>query len=231
MIKIFGLQKMTLIDYPGKVAAAIFLAGCNFHCGYCHNPDLVENKADSGNFSQEEVLNFLAKRKNLLDGVCVSGGEPLLNPDLGQFLKKIKDLGYPIKLDTNGLLFSALKQIIDQNLIDYVAMDIKASLKNYGLITGLQADFSNILKSIELIMSGGFDYEFRSTILPKFHNQAEIQAMAQMIKGAKIYYLQNFNNNNTLDPAFLAEKRFKAAELNQFKELAENYVQKCEIRN
>src|SRR4030042_5625140 len=144
MLKIGGLQKMTLLDYPGKIAATIFLAGCNFRCGFCHNPDLVQQKENKNYITVKEVLDFLIKRRGLLDAVCISGGEPLLNQDLPDFFKKIKALGYLIKLDTNGSNFAVLNDIINNKLVDYIAMDIKCSLDKYPEITRIKFNLNNI---------------------------------------------------------------------------------------
>jgi pyruvate formate lyase activating enzyme len=230
-IRIAGLQKMTLMDYPGKVAASVFLAGCNFHCGFCHNPEIVEMSPDQAVISEQEFFDFLKLRQGLLDGVCVSGGEPLIYSELPEFLKKIKELGYAVKLDTNGLNYAGLKRILEQQLVDYIAMDIKSSLENYPKVTNKKSDFSNILKSIQAIMASGFDYEFRTTVMPRFHNEAEIEKIAQMIKGAKKYYLQNFRNQKTLDPSFGEDNCFTETQLQALRNLANNFVEICEIRN
>lgn len=222
---------MTLMDYPGKVAAAVFLAGCNFRCGFCHNPEIVEVKPGQPIISEEDFFDFLKSRQGLLDGVCVSGGEPLVNSDLPEFLKKIKTLGFSLKLDTNGLNFPLLKEILAQDLLDYVAMDIKASLETYPKITKIKADFTNIEQSIKAIMASGLGYEFRTTVMPRFHNEEEVEKMAQLIKGAKKYCLQNFRNQKTLDPLFQNEKCFTEAQLKAFKEIGGKYVDVCEIRN
>jgi pyruvate formate lyase activating enzyme len=233
MIKIGGLQKMTLIDYPGKIAATVFLAGCNFKCGYCHNPDLVLNNPGQELISEEEFFSFLKKRKGLLDGICISGGEPLCQEEkeLLGFLQKIKKLGYLIKLDTNGFNFPLLKKIVGhKGLIDYIAMDVKASLDRYGELTNIKNDFSNIEKSIKLIMTNDIDYEFRTTALPAFHELGGFEKILQMIRGAKNFYIQNFNNRQTLNPRFNTEATYKPTDLEKMKELAQKYVEHCEIR-
>jgi len=231
MLKIGGLQKLTLLDYPGKIAANIFLAGCNFRCGFCHNPDLVIIEPDTNFVTESEVLDFLNKRKGVLDGVCIGGGEPLLQPEIEEFLNKIKDLGYLIKLDTNGFKAALLQKLIQQRLIDYIAMDIKSSINKYEKITGLKSDFKTIRQSIELIKNSGLPYEFRTTILPKYHDAKEIEMIGQMIAGADNYYLQNFRNQKTLDPTFSKEPSFTDAELETFKDIALKYVKNCQIRN
>jgi pyruvate formate lyase activating enzyme len=230
-IRIAGLQKMTLMDYPGKVAAAVFLGGCNFRCGFCHNPEIVEMKPGQETISEQEFFDFLKSRQGLLEGVCVSGGEPLIYQDLPEFLRQIRSLGFSIKLDTNGLESAKLKAIIERGLIDYIAMDIKGSADNYSQIANKDIIFSNIEKSIKLILDGNIDYEFRTTVMPRFHNEDEIEKMAQMIKGAKKYYLQNFRNQKTLDPLFRDDNCFTEVQLQALRQIAAKYVALCEIRN
>ena len=232
-IKIGGLQKMTLIDYPGKVAATVFLVGCNFKCGYCHNPDLVRETSGQEFISEKDFFDFLEKRKGLLDGICISGGEPLCQDEkeLIEFFKKITKLGFLIKLDTNGFNWPLLKKMIErQGLIDYIAMDVKASLDRYGELTNTKNDFSNIAKSIKLIMKCGIDYEFRTTVLPAFHDWGGFEKILRLINGAKNFYIQKFNNRQTLDPRFNAETTYKPTDLDKMRELALKYVQHCEIR-
>jgi pyruvate formate lyase activating enzyme len=230
MVKIGGIQKMTLLDYPGKVAATIFTLGCNFHCGFCHNPELVEITDETNILPEEEVLQYLDKRKNVLDGVCITGGEPLLyKDDLIKLFKKIKKLGYLIKLDTNGSDPESLQELIDNKFIDYIAMDIKTSLDKYSEIVG-KVDVNKILKSIKLIMSSGLDYEFRTTVLPRIHSLEDIEKIAKMIKGANHYYLQNFNNKKTLDENWQNELSFTDEVLEKMKKISLKYVNKCEIR-
>ena len=230
MIRIGGLQKITLLDFPDVLAAIVFVVGCNFRCGYCHNPDLVEIKTGKKLISEKEVLDFLANRKKLLEGVCISGGEPLIYKDLDKFLVKIKNLGYLIKLDTNGYEPLALKKLLAMNLLDYIAMDIKGSLDKYSLIAGVKVDVNKIKQSLGLVMSSGLPYEFRTTVLPKFHDLAEIEKIAKMIKGAENYYLQQFSSQKTYKSDFQTEKKFTRQELETMRQLALKYVNKCQIR-
>jgi len=231
MVKIGGFQKVTLLDYPGKIAATIFFAGCNFRCGFCHNPDLVEIKAKSKFIPEKEVLAYLKKRQGLLEAVCLGGGEPLLQTDLGKFLAPIKTLDYLIKIDTNGFNFKLLKELIAQKLIDYIAMDIKSGADNYQAVTNSTLDFKNIKESIKVVMSSGLPYEFRTTILPKFHDLVEIEKIAKMIEGADNYFLQNFRNRKTLDPSFKNERAFTDCKLAKLRQVALKYVKNCQIRN
>nr|MBD3359328.1 anaerobic ribonucleoside-triphosphate reductase activating protein [Candidatus Buchananbacteria bacterium] len=230
MIKIGGWQKVTLIDYPGKLAASVFLVGCNFLCHYCHNPELIKVEPDKKYLSNQAFFDYLKKRQGILEAVCVSGGEPLLFPEVIDFLQKIKKLDYKIKLDTNGTSPDFLQELIDKKLINFIAMDVKASLENYSQVCGVKVDINKIQKTIKLIMNSGLNYEFRTTVLPKFHNLEEIEKIAKIIKGAKIYFLQNFNNKITLNPDLANEQSFSGQELQKLKKLALKYVKNCQIR-
>jgi len=177
-MKIAGLQKTTLIDYPGEVACTIFLFGCNFRCGFCHNPELVLKDTGEG-FSEENVLKFLKERKGKLDAVCISGGEPLMSLDF-DFVRKIKSLGYKIKIDTNGSYPERLKELIDEGLVDAVAMDIKASRERYPEVVGINVDMDKIEESIKLI-AGLQNYEFRTTVLEKFHDVEDMKSLGEWL--------------------------------------------------
>lgn len=200
-IKFFGLQKSTLLDYPSKLAATIFTGGCNFCCPFCHNSDLVYLDENIKEIKEADILEYLAKRKNILDGVCISGGEPLLHKGLVSFITKVKNLGLLVKLDTNGFLYDELKKIIDLKLVDYVAMDIKNSPSKYGMTCGVKnIDLTNIYKSVELLKSNVVDYEFRTTIVEEHHDINDIKEIGLWLNGAKNYYLQSFRNGeNVID--------------------------------
>lgn len=188
-----GLQKLTLLDYPEKLACTIFTSGCNFRCPFCHNASLVVDTHRYEKISEEEVFEFINKRKNTLEGVCVSGGEPLLQNDIEEFMKKVKDLGYKIKLDTNGSSPEKLERIIKDGLVDYIAMDLKNSRQNYGKTIGIEGyNLAPIEKSIRLIMMSDIPYEFRTTVVKELHKRSDFEDMASWIKGAKAYYLQQF---------------------------------------
>lgn len=195
---ISGFQKMTLLDFPGKVACTVFTGGCNFRCPFCHNALLVtENfKAE---FSEDEILSFLEKRRGLLDGVCITGGEPLLHKDITDFIGKIKEMGYAVKLDTNGSFPDRLKALVNDGLIDYVAMDIKNSMEKYALTAGSdESILPQIEESIDFLLSGKVDYEFRTTVVKEFHDINDIAAAAERIKGARRYFLQYFEDSGGL---------------------------------
>jgi pyruvate formate lyase activating enzyme len=205
-IIIGGLQKVTLVDYPAKVACTVFLSGCNFRCPFCYSQELVlaESAKYHPQMDEDYFFSFLEERKGMLDGCVICGGEPTINPDLPLFLKKIKDLGYSIKLDTNGSNPEMINELIDEKLIDYIAMDIKAPLDQakYRIVTGTDIDVDKIKKSVELIKNSGIDYEFRSTVVPGIHTREDIMQMAKDIAPAKRYFLQQFRNDKeTLDPS------------------------------
>lgn len=232
-MNITGWQKTSLIDYPGKIATILFTQGCPWRCGYCHNPELSAFiKPDVKLIDVEEIFKFLAKRRELLDGLVITGGEPTLQADLIDFLQEIKQrFSLPIKLDSNGVNPTVLEKIIKQKLVDYLAMDIKAPLADYATVVNTSVVAENIKKSIELIMTSGLDYEFRSTILPHLHNQQKILAMAQMIKGAKNYYLQKFRvSGPLLDPQFANLPAFSDQVMTELQTLCAPYVQNCRLR-
>lgn len=198
-MNIQGLQKLTLLDYPGKVACTVFFAGCNFRCPFCHNASLVTRIRPENEIPQKEVLDFLEKRRGILDGVCITGGEPLLAPELESFLEQIKGMGYLVKLDTNGSNGNRLKYLADKGLIDYVAMDIKNAPEKYGMTIGIE-DYSteNIVQSARFLMTGQIPYEFRTTVVREFHKRDDFEKIGRWLEGAKHYYLQSFVDSGDL---------------------------------
>lgn len=226
---ISGLLKTTLLDYPHKLASTIFLGGCNFRCPFCHNMNLVLNPLSEITYTEEEILEFLSKRKGILEGVCITGGEPTLNKDLYDFISKIKDLSYPVKLDTNGSNPDLLLDLYNNNLIDYIAMDIKTELNDYPRVCGLASmDTKPILSSIEFLLSNKIEYEFRTTIVSNYHSDSTIINIGKLIKGAKNYYLQSFkDSDNVSDHSLLPVDKEK---LLKFKELLEPYVENVFLR-
>ena len=197
-MKIHGLQKMTLLDFPGRVACTVFIGGCDFRCPFCHNFELVDGTAKPI-MDDEELLRFLSGRKGLLDGVAFTGGEPMINPGLPELIRKIRDLGYAIKLDTNGYHPETLEMLLKEGLIDYVAMDIKNSPAKYAMTSGLeQLDLGPVKRSISLLLEGDVDYEFRTTVLKEFHEADDFEEMGKMIKGAKKYFLQAFTDRDSV---------------------------------
>lgn len=202
---IAGLQKQSLIEYPGRISAVIFLAGCNLRCQFCYVPHLVlpEKIKEIKSIPEKEIFSFLRERKKFLEAVAITGGEPTINEELPIFIKKIKKLGYLVELETNGTNPEMLKNLIGKKLIDYVAMDIKHDLifEKYNEIVGgvlTKKLFTNILKSIKILISSKVDYEFRTTIMKEFHKKEDILGICKKIRGAKVYYLQNYQKNDTI---------------------------------
>ena len=194
-----GFQKTTLLDFPGKVACTVFTHGCNLLCPFCHNALLVNRGEDLPTFDETEILAYLQKRKGIIDGICISGGEPLLHQELEAFLQKVKALGVSVKLDTNGTLPDRLISLIEAGLVDYVAMDIKNSKKKYALAAGVASlDMEKIEKSIAYLIKGSIPYEFRTTVVRELHTLEDIRDISRMIEGAENYYLQNFVDSGLL---------------------------------
>lgn len=214
-MRISGLQKTTLLDYPGKVACTVFLAGCNLRCPFCHNASLVVRPAEDV-MEEDEFFAFLRKRKGILDGVCVTGGEPTLRTGLPEFLGKIKAMGYLVKLDTNGTNPEMLEKLISDGLVDYVAMDIKNAPSRYAEICGGVDVLEAVKKSAELLMKGTLDYEFRTTCVSPYHDIAAMEEIGQWLSGAKQYYLQQFVNSGDLIGTNVSElSKEKMEELRQ----------------
>ena len=225
-----GLQKFSLIDYPGKICAIIFTQGCNFRCGYCHNPELVDSNQFSPSLGEKKIIDFLKTRKEKLDAVCITGGEPLLQKDLLQFISKLKDLSFLVKLDTNGTSPSVLKKLIGRQLLDYIAMDIKAPLEKYSEVVNRKLNLKDIEQSIKLIMNSGIDYEFRTTIVKSQLNFQEIKKIAQLISGAKLYILQKFVATKANDEKFLKEETYSDEEFEILRKDLLKYVKNCQVR-
>lgn len=228
-MNIQGLMKMTLLDYPGKVACTIFTGGCNFRCPFCHNASLVLPEQFNKPLNEDELFTFLEKRRGLLDGVCMTGGEPLMQEGALDFLKKIKSMGYLVKLDTNGFYPDKLKEILSLGVVDYIAMDIKNSEEKYAKTCGLEKiNFANIRKSIELLISGTTDYEFRTTTVKGLHDEESFKGIANLISGAKNYFIQSFTpSDNMLSDGFSS---FSKEELENFAEIVRPYVENISLR-
>ena len=192
-MKINGFQKLTLLDFPQKMACIIFTAGCNFRCPFCHNASLVTHIDNNASIDEREIFDYLTKRKGLLEGVCITGGEPLAQPDIEQFIRKVKDMGYSVKLDTNGSFPDKLISLVENGLVDYVAMDIKNSKKKYAETAGItDLKLSDIEKSIAFLLENKVEYEFRTTVVNELHTLEDIQDIAKWIVGASKYFLQNY---------------------------------------
>jgi len=226
----FALQKTTLIDYPGTVACTVFTYGCNFRCPFCHNPEFVNKEPDSSLLGESEVLQFLEKRKNVLDGVVLCGGEPLIHAEIIPFAKKIKKLGYKIKVDTNGSRPDMLKKLLKLGLVDYIAMDIKNSLIMYDMTSGIKVDKKKIIESVKLIMDCGVDYEFRTTFVPTLHSLESTKELGELVKGAKRFSVQAFRPSNCVDSFYNTVAPFTAKDLKGFKRVMERFVDRVDVK-
>ncbi|MBE7032400.1 MAG: anaerobic ribonucleoside-triphosphate reductase activating protein [Ruminococcaceae bacterium] len=227
-MKICGLMKLTLLDFPGKVGCTVFLGGCNLRCQFCHNAELAfESCGDE--ISEEEFFKFLEKRKGMLDGVCVSGGEPLLNDGIISFLKKIKEKDYAVKLDTNGCFPERLKEVLEAGVCDYVAMDVKNSLGEYAKTVGVEDfDTNGIEKSIELLKTSGIDHEFRTTVVKGLHTEESIEKLSLLLKGEKKYFLQAFIQSDRVLDGSLEE--YTKDELENLLKIAQRNVPDAVLR-
>ena len=227
-MKIEALQKLTLLDYPGKMAATVFTYGCNLRCPFCHNALLVTEDSDGG-ISPEEVLSFLQKRKGMLEGVCVTGGEPLLQSDIEDFLRAIKDMGFSVKLDTNGTFPKKLKDLVRKGLVDYVAMDIKNCPESYGMTAGVEKlDIEAIKKSVSYLKEGHVPYEFRTTVVKNYHFKENFELIGQWLQGTEKYYLQNF-----VDSGDLIGKKTRGCseeEMKEFLATVQKYIPGAKLR-
>ena len=194
-----GLQKLAMVDYPGKLAATVFTGGCNLRCPFCHNAVLVLHPDQAEHLRQAAVLDFLSRRRGLLDGVVLSGGEPLLHDGAGDFLRRVQDLGFAVKLDTNGCFPDRLEQLLRDKLVDYVAMDIKNSPERYGETAGRSGlDLAPFRESVSFLLSGAVDYEFRTTVVRELHDGDSFRAIGPWLAGARRYYLQSFVDRDTV---------------------------------
>jgi pyruvate formate lyase activating enzyme len=236
-----GFEKLTLLDYPDHLAAIIFTQGCNFRCHFCYNPMLVlpregedvKNKKEKGfsPLSTEDLFLFLKERFGRLEGVVITGGEPTLHPDLPSFIKQIKDMGYLVKLDTNGTNPEMVTELIKAKLIDYIAMDLKAPLEKYEETVSAKVDCDNIEKSVKIVIDSGLPYEFRTTVVPGLLVKDDFAKMGILIKGASKWYLQNFKSDTDLvDASYKAQKGYTAKDMAEFAAIGREYVGLCEVR-
>lgn len=225
-----GVEKTSLIDYPEKLTAVVFTIGCNFRCGYCHNPELIKLREDSKILDEEDFFAYLEKRKGLLDAVTITGGEPTLQNDLADFIKRVKDMGFLIKLDTNGCSPEILEKLINEKLLDYIAMDIKNSIDNYNKVVRNFTDKEKILKSIRLIMNSNVDYEFRTTTLKSLISIEDFEKIGEMINGAKKYFIQKFVPSKVLNENLMNEINYSKEEFEFIKTKMEKYVNFVSIR-
>ncbi|HUT96395.1 MAG TPA: anaerobic ribonucleoside-triphosphate reductase activating protein [Candidatus Paceibacterota bacterium] len=245
-MKIGGLQKLTLVDYPGKVAATVFLIGCNFRCGFCQNLDIVDpERAErvEGQISESDFFKFLDSKIGLIDGICITGGEPTINADLEDFIKKIKVKEFLIKLDSNGSNPEMLERLIREKLLDFIAMDVKTSPEKYKEAIGEkihpiksreagspEATFNRVKQSVDLIKNSGIDYEFRTTVVPGLVEKDDIEKIGQWLQGAKKIALQQFQNKKVLDKEFEKVLPYPDETLKKFKKILEKYIERVELR-
>ncbi len=226
-MKICGFEKFSMVDWDGKVVCSVFLSGCNFRCPFCHNASLALSSAPG--ISEEEVFAYLEKRKGLVDGVCISGGEPTLSPDLPQFMVKIKKLGYKIKLDTNGTNPQMVKELVEKSLVDYVAMDVKNSPEKYATTVGAtELALEKVLSTLSFLKNCGVDHEFRTTVISDFHEDKDIIAISKLVDGAKGYYIQKY-----VDREECIEHGFKAVDKDvaiKWLEFFSDKVDRCATR-
>ncbi len=228
-MKVYGIQKLTLLDYPGKMAATLFFGSCNLRCPFCHNAHLVTQLDKTCELDESEVFSFLKKRVGILDGVTITGGEPLCSEGIFDFIKKVKELGYSVKLDTNGTFPEKLRQIAESGYIDYVAMDIKNSLESYGKTVGIENfDTKNIEESADFLMNGSLDYEFRTTVVKQLHTESDFESMGKRFSKAKAFYLQKFVNSGALIGEGLCA--WEDSKMKQFRDILSKYCPKVELR-
>ena len=225
-----GLNKLTLLDFPGHMACTVFTGSCNFRCPFCHNASLVNTPFSEPAISEEEILAFLSSRKNKLEGVCITGGEPTLYSNLPDFIKKIKDLSFLVKLDTNGTNPDMLISLVDNGLIDMVAVDVKSSLKNYELACGIKnPNLESIERTFDFLLKNKVDYEFRTTVVDPIHTAEDFRDIGKRCKGAKAYFLQQFENSgNLISPDGL--KPYPTEILEEFRDIVKEYIPNTSIR-
>ena len=224
-----GLQKTTLLDFPVKVACTVFTGGCNFRCPFCHNASLVLSPNEVDTIDEKDFFDYITKRKGILDGVCITGGEPLMQKDIIPFIKKIKEIGLAVKLDTNGSYYDILKEILSLGLVDYVAMDIKNCPDKYNITVGLNQAPQDIDRSIDLLLEGNIPYEFRTTVVKPFFEESDFEKIGNWIKGANKYYLQKFKDSGDLiNGEGLGE--YSPDEMQKFLSIVQRIVPNTKIR-
>lgn len=234
-MQVSGFEKLTLLDYPGKLAAVVFTPGCVFRCPFCHNPELIEpvdapSRALFLENREEEFFAFLQRRMGKLDGVCITGGEPTLQKDLARCIRRIKDMGFLVKLDTNGLFPEIVSDIMKRGIVDYWAMDIKHAPDKYHIAAGKKISMESIRKSISLIMKSGVEYEFRTTVVPGIHAEEDFLEIARWIRGAHAYYLQEFRAVKLYDVSLKETVRGKSIDLDKIKKIIEPFCGRVDIR-
>jgi len=230
-VPIKGIEKLSVIDYPGKSCAIVFLAGCNFRCPYCQNPDLIKRPGSLPDIKEEEILDFLRERRKWLDGVCISGGEPSLHSGLPAFIRKVRKEGFLVKLDTNGSNPEMLEMLVKDGLVDYIAMDIKAPLEDYERVAGVKVRRSDIRRSAEIIMKSGVEYEFRTTVVPRLFRKGDMERIGKWLKGAERFFVQQFRTGVTLDRSFQKGTTLSEKELMGLAIIARRYFRHAGVRS
>jgi len=225
-----GFQKLSLIEYPEKISAIVFLGNCNFRCHFCYNTDLVKNYDKLPDIPEKKILDFLSTRKGLVDGLAITGGEPTLHKDLPVFIKKVKDLGFLVMLETNGSNPKMLKELIDKKLVDYIAMDIKAPLEKYDEVAGVKVNKKKIQESIEIIRNSGVDYEFRTTVIPKHFKKEDALAIGKWLKGSKRFYIQQFRSDKTLDESYKKMEAYSPEKMKELVEIMKPFFDSVKVR-
>ena len=228
MIK--GFQKLSLIEYPEKISAIVFLGKCNFKCHFCYNIDLVKNYNKLPDIAEREIIKFLSTRKGLIDGLAITGGEPTLHKDLPDFIKKVKDSGFLVMLETNGSNPKMLKELIDNKLVDYIAMDIKAPLEKYDEVAGAKVNKKKIQESIDIIRNSKIDYEFRTTVIPKHFSKEDALAIGKWLKGSKRYILQQFIPDKTLNENYKKIEVHPPEKMREFVEIMKPFFESVKVR-
>lgn len=227
-MNIQGFQKLTMLDFPGKTACTVFTGGCNLRCPFCHNVPLVL-LSDRGTISEEEIFSFLETRRGKLDGVAITGGEPLIQKDIGDFIRKIKAMGFLVKLDTNGFFPDALAALLKENLLDYVAMDVKNAKGKYALTSGREnLDLTPVERSVDLLKNSGINFEFRTTVIKEYHEIEDIEKIARWIAGAKKYYLQAFKDSGILSEG--SSSAHSAETMYEMRDIARRFIPTVEVR-
>jgi len=229
-MNIKGIHKTSLIDFPGRICSVFFTGGCNLRCGYCHNPELACNSACLHSYSNEEALRFLKKRRGLIDGVTISGGEPTISYNLESFVSSIKEMSMAVKLDTNGLNPGAVSRLVERGLVDYVAIDIKTSPQKYDFVVGRHVDFSRVLETVGIIKSSVLDYELRTTCIPQYVTLEDFGSIGRMLGRVKRYFLQQFVPDVTLDESFHDLEPYPLKTLQSFRDYVSTFADRCELR-
>ncbi len=229
MVEIKGIEKFAPKDFPGHLSATLFLGGCNFRCPYCHNTSLVLNPDSLPAFPPEYLLGFLDSRKNWLEGICISGGEPLMHGEINTLCSLIKDRGFLVKIDTNGSFPRTLQALFDEDLVDFLAMDIKAPLERYSEVVQVKTSTKNIQESIEIIMNSGKEYCFRTTVVPDLIREQDIRKIAELIRGAKLYQIQQFQPAEAAEKDFQRKTPYSQKTLEKFASQAETYVKEVRL--